>query len=167
MIFVMSGSASHQFIRLLEVMDEMAPRLGEPVIMQCGRQTYPGRHTECFGYSTFMHVHSLLRECRVLVGQGSAGAVLMSRQYGKPLVLVPRDHKRGEILDQHQLETARSVEGTSRMIEVVTDVAGLEAAVRRAQAKADAGLTYESSSERERLLTALRAAVEGREMPTP
>jgi len=46
------------------------------------------------------------------------------------------------------------------------DTADLEAAVRRAQQKARDGLTYEPYPERERLLAAIRAAVEGREIPT-
>jgi UDP-N-acetylglucosamine transferase subunit ALG13 len=166
MILVTVGSAGQAFTRLLDAMDEMAPRLGEPVVMQAGRETpYQGRNTQCHGYLTFGRIQGLVRDCRVLVGQASTGAVLMARRYGKPLVLVPRDPARGETVDDHQHQTARAMEGRSRMVEVVYDTKDLEAAVRRAQAKADSGLTYEPDPGRERLLAAIRAAVEGREVP--
>ena len=165
MIFVTVGSAQQAFTRLLDAMDSLAPRLGEPVVMQTGFSGYQGRHTKCEGYITFGKVHGYIRESTLVVGQGSTGAVLMARQYGKPLIVVPRDGARNEIFDDHQLQTARSLEGRSRMVEVVYEVEGLEAAIRRAQAKAREGLTYEPDPERERLLAAIRAAVEGREIP--
>jgi UDP-N-acetylglucosamine transferase subunit ALG13 len=165
MIFVTVGSAVEPFSRLLEAMDDMAPRLGEPVVMQCGRRPYPGKHTRCFGYITFGRMQQLVRACRALVGHAATGPVLMARRCAKPLVIVPRDPAHNELFDDHQLQTARTTDGRSRMIEVVYDVADLEAAVRRAQAKADRGPTYEPDPERERLLAALRAAAEGREIP--
>lgn len=165
MIFVTVGSAHQPFTRLLEAMDSLAPRLGEPVVMQTGFSGFRGRNTECVGYVSFGRAHRYLRESTLVVGQASTGAVLMSRQYGKPLILVPRDAARNEILDDHQFQTARSLEGRSRMIEVVYEVGDLEAAIRRAEAKALGGMTYEADPERERLLAAIRAAVEGREIP--
>jgi UDP-N-acetylglucosamine transferase subunit ALG13 len=166
-ILVSAGSSGVMFARLLAAMDEMAPRLGEPVLLQSGRETrFEARNAPCFDYVTFGTMQRLVSECRVLVGQASVGAVLMTRRFGKPLVLLPRDHTLGELVDDHQFQTARSIEGRSRMIEVVYDVAHLEAAVRRAQAKADAHLTYEPDPERDRLLAALRAALEGPGGPT-
>lgn len=165
MILVTVGSAEQPFTRLLHAMDELAPRLGERVVMQSGRTPYDGRHTECLGYVSFERMHELAEACRVLIGHASTGAVLIARRYGKPLVLVPRDPARNETFDDHQFQMARAMEGRGHMIEVVYDVADLETAVRRAQAKADQGLTYEPFPERERLLRALRAAVEGREIP--
>jgi UDP-N-acetylglucosamine transferase subunit ALG13 len=162
MIFVTVGSAHQTFTRLLDAIDALAPRLGEPVVMQTGFSGYQGRNTKCEGYITFGKVHGYIRESMLVVGQASTGAVLMSRQYGKPLIVVPRDCARNEILDDHQLQTARSLEGRSRMIEVVYEVENLEAAIRRAQAKVREGLTYEPDPERDRLLAAIVAAVEGR-----
>jgi UDP-N-acetylglucosamine transferase subunit ALG13 len=162
MIFVTVGSAIQPFTRLFEAMDEMAPRLGEPVVMQVGFSGYRGRNVECLDYVTFGRIQSLVRECRVVIGHGSTGPVLMARRYGKPLIMVPRRTEFGETADAHPLEAAQFVEKKgSRMTEVVYDIENLEAAVRRAQAKADSGLTYEPDPGRERLLAAIRAAVEG------
>jgi UDP-N-acetylglucosamine transferase subunit ALG13 len=161
MILVMVGSAIQPFTRLLAAMDDLALQLGEPVVMQ-SRFQYPGRHTECYGYLTFGRMQNFVRECRVLVGHGATGPVLMARRYGKPLVMMPRDPAQNEIFDDHQIQTARATEGRSRMMEVIYDVADLAAAVRRAQAKADAGMTFEPDSGRDRLLAALRAVVDGR-----
>jgi hypothetical protein len=51
------------------------------------------------------------------------------------------------------------------MVEVVYEVQDLEAAIRRAQAKVREGLVYEPDPERDRLLAAIRAVIEGREIP--
>jgi len=165
MILVMVGSAHQPFTRLLTAMDDLAPRLNEPGIMQTGFSGFRGRSTRCIGYVTFGQIRLLIREASVIVGQASTGVVLMSREFGKPLVAVPRDPARNEILDDHQLQTARSIEGRSRMIEVVYDTADLEAAIGRARDKARQGLTYEPDPDREPLLVAIRVAVEGREIP--
>ena len=165
MIFVPVGSAHQPFTRLLDAMDALAPGLGEPVVMQAGFSGYQGRNTQCEGYITFGRVHNYMREATLVVGQASTGAVLMSRQYGKPLIVVPRDAVRNESIDDHQFQTVRSLDGRSRMVEVVYEVENLEAAIRRAQAKAREGMTYEADPERDRLLAAIRAAVEGREIP--
>ncbi|MBM4017118.1 MAG: beta-1,4-galactosyltransferase [Planctomycetes bacterium] len=168
MIFVTVGSALAPFDRLFKAVDEMAPRLGEPVIMQVGFAGFKAANVECLGYVTFGRIQSLVRECRVLIGHGSTGPVLMARRYGKPVIMVPRLPEFGETADAHPLEAAQFVEKKgSRMTEVVYDIADLEPAVRRAQAKADAGLTYEPDPKRERLLQAVRAAVEGREISAP
>lgn len=167
MILVTVGSAEQPFTRLLAAMDDMAPRLGEPVIMQAGYCGHRGRNTECVGYVTFNRLHQLVSECRVLIGHGSTGPVLMARRYGKPLIMVPRLPEFGETGDAHPLQAAQAVESRhSLMTEVVYDIANLEAAVRRAQAKADAHLAYEPNPDRERLLAALRAVIEGREIPS-
>jgi len=166
MIFVTIGSALEPFSRLLDAMDEMAPRLGEEVVMQCGRRSYPGKNTRCFGYITFGQLQQFVRECGGLIGHGSTGPVLMAYRYQKPLIMVPRRHEFGETADAHPLEAARFVERrASRMTEVIHDVADLEAAVRRAQQKPREGWIYECRPERERLLAAIRTAVEGREVP--
>jgi len=167
MIFLMLGSSVDAFDRLVGTMDALAPSLGEDVVIQCGRYPYPGRHARCLGYLAFDEVQVLVQQCRLMIGHGSTGPVLMARRYGKPLVIVPRDPAFHESFNDHQLQLAKAMEGRSRMVEVVYDIKDLEAAVRRAQAKADQGLTYEPFPERERLLRALRATVEGREIPPP
>jgi UDP-N-acetylglucosamine transferase subunit ALG13 len=167
MILVTVGSEVRPFTRLMAAMDEMAPRLGEPVVMQCGREPYPGRNTECLGYVTFGRMQQLVSACRVIVGHGSTGPPLMAHRFGKPLIVVPRDPALNETFNDHQFQTARALDHRSLMVEIVCDIAGLEAAVRRAQAKADQGLTYEADPERERLVAAIRAAAEGREVPGP
>lgn len=167
MIFVTVGSALEPFTRLFEAMDDMAPRLGEEVLMQVGFCGWRGRNVRCTDYATFGRIHDLVGQCSVLIGHGSTGPVLMARRHGKPVIMVPRLAEFGETADAHPLEAARFVERRgSRMTEVIYDVADLEAAVRRAQQKARDGLTYEPYPERERLLAAIRAAVEGREIPT-
>jgi len=167
MILVTVGSSERPFNRLLAAVDAVAPRLGEPVVMQSGLVPFPGRHTQCVGLLAFSEMEVLCRKARVMVGHASIGVVIVARRFGQPLVLVPRDPARGEVFNDHQLQFARAVQNTSPMIEVLDDVVGLEDAIRRAQEKADGHAAYGPDLEHERLLAAIRAAVEGRNSITP
>ena len=53
----------------------------------------------------------------------AAGAIILSLNYDKPLVLVPRLRKLGEVLDDHQLELAKVLDD-AKMAVAVYDTAG-------------------------------------------
>jgi len=80
MILVMVGSSEQPFTRLLRAMDELAPRLGEPVVMQSGRimrQTLKdGEHR--WG-ATIDTPREPYYHASALVGEGAAGEACAAR----------------------------------------------------------------------------------------
>jgi UDP-N-acetylglucosamine transferase subunit ALG13 len=64
------------------------------------------------------------------------GSVLCAREAGHVPVVVPRLHRFGEHVDDHQLELVAAL-GADGHVVPVTDIAGLTAAVEKAGRRAD------------------------------
>jgi UDP-N-acetylglucosamine transferase subunit ALG13 len=99
-------------------MDQLAGLLDEPVIIQRGNGTYQPCHAESFQFTSGKHMIDLTQEARVVVSHVAAGAIILSLQHQKPLVIVPRRKKYGEHLDDHQFQLARALERSGRAVVV-------------------------------------------------
>jgi UDP-N-acetylglucosamine transferase subunit ALG13 len=108
MIFLTVGT-QFPFDRLVRAVDEALGRsaLREEVFAQVGRGGYRPRHMEW--------VETLEREvfaervagARALIGHAGMGTILMALEAGKPLLVMPRLHRYREIVNDHQVATAR------------------------------------------------------------
>jgi len=77
-----------------------------------------------------------MREADVVVTHAGVGSVLCAREAGHVPVVVPRLHRFGEHVDDHQLELVAALAGDGHVI-AVTDMAELGAAVEKAGRRAD------------------------------
>ena len=99
------------FDRLVDEMDRLSPSLGVPVIAQAG----PGRGgwrnldwAPSYPAEAFM---ALAARAHAIVGHAGIGTLLTARAHGRPAILVPRRAALGEHRNEHQLATARALEG--------------------------------------------------------
>jgi beta-1,4-N-acetylglucosaminyltransferase len=118
MILVTVGTHNQGFNRLVQAMDELAARLDEPVVIQRGSSTYEPQHAAHFSFTTGQHMAQLTSEARVVVCHAAAGTIIMALRQGKPLVVVPRLQRCGEVVDDHQLQLAAGLADTGRAIAV-------------------------------------------------
>ena len=109
-VFLTVGTQLH-FDRLVAAMDALAPSLGVPVVAQTG----PGRGgwanldwAEGYDAARF---DALAAGAHVIVGHAGIGTLLSARAHGRPAVLVPRRAALGEHRNEHQMATARALEG--------------------------------------------------------
>lgn len=160
MILVTAGTSSWDFSRLIRGMDEIAAQSPEPVVMQVGHTSYRPRNAAFFGFTSHEKLHRLYRKCSIMVSHCSPGPLLAGRRYAKPLVLVPRDHRRGETVDAHQIETAPRIQEANHMVQIVHEICGLEEAVRDALEKSRRGLTYENHPGKQSMVAAIRTFVD-------
>ena len=123
MILVTVGTHDQGFDRLVRSMDQLASQFDERVIIQRGSSTYQPRFAEHFRFTTGQKMASLTHVARVVVSHAAAGTIILSLNYDKPLVLVPRLRKLGEVLDDHQLELAKVLDD-AKMAVAVYDTAG-------------------------------------------
>jgi UDP-N-acetylglucosamine transferase subunit ALG13 len=126
-------------------MDEIARDLGEEIIIQKGFTQYEPTCAKSFSFVPYEQALDFFKRAKIIAGHASAGPIMYARQFNKPLIIFPRDGRLKELIDNHQIETARAIEGSSKMIEVVYHEKDLTAAVRRAILKAEAGLSYEGT----------------------
>ena len=121
MIFVTVGMHSAGFERLVRAADEMASFVEEAVIIQRGGTQYTPKFSEYFDFADEVQMLDWLSRARVVVAHGGAGSILNTLQAGKPLVVVPRLKRFGEVIDDHQMELAEALVRQGRTV-AVTDL---------------------------------------------
>lgn len=129
MIFVTVGGM-RAFERLVCQMDLIAGELDEQVVIQIGSTKYEPKNCDYFRFMSRNDMERLYTDARVVVSHAGTGSILTALEYDKPLVLVPRLKKYGEVFDDHQLELARQMEAQG--VAVVHEIGNLEDAIRSA-----------------------------------
>lgn len=131
MIFVTVGTHYQGFERLIKKMDEIAGRIDDEVIMQIGFTQYEPKNAKWFRFAEYEKMLELINESDVVICHGGAGTLLDSLRFNKPIIIVPRLKKFGEVYDDHELELAEALESARKAI-TVYDVEKLEDAIKRA-----------------------------------
>ena len=127
LIFVTVGGM-RAFERLVREMDRIAGELDEQVVMQLGSTDYEPKNCEYFRFMPRRDIEKCYAGASVIVCHAGTGSVLTALEHNKPLVLVPRMKRYGEVFDDHQLEIAREME--SRGVTAVYDISNLQSALK-------------------------------------
>ena len=117
MILVVVGSTSIPFDRLLHGIDELA--VDEPVLVQRGPSTVVPERCACVEFMPFDEMVENVRKARVVITHCGVGIILVSLMNGKRPIVVPRLHRFGEAVDDHQLELGQRLaqEGLVTLVE--------------------------------------------------
>jgi len=99
------------FDRLIRAIDELAPHLPMPVLAQTGMGAYTPHHMEVRPRIAPVEFDALARDAALIVSHAGIGTVLTARRLGKPIVLFPRRAALGEHRNDHQVATARQLQG--------------------------------------------------------
>lgn len=107
MIFVTVGTDEHDFSRLVSAMDAVART--RVVVMQIGHTRYEPRHAQWFRFETNAVIDRLYREADIIVTHAGAGSIIQALAHGKIPVVVPRQKKYGEHINDHQYDLAQAM----------------------------------------------------------
>ncbi|WP_346838376.1 glycosyltransferase [Microbulbifer sp. SAOS-129_SWC] len=111
-IFVTIGT-QEPFNRLVQAIDQWAASTREiQIYAQIGDATYAPRN---MAFSKFLEPDryaELINQCDLIVSHAGMGSILTAMEYSKPIIIMPRDHRRAEHNNDHQLGTARHFEGS-------------------------------------------------------
>ena len=133
MIFVTVGTHEQPFDRLLKAMDDLVQRgvVTEEVIIQTGYSTYEPKF--CKGQKLFAYgeMEDLVRRARIVITHGGPASFMMPLQLGKIPVVVPRQHRFGEHVNDHQVEFCNALSLRQGNIILVEDVSGLQDVITR------------------------------------
>jgi UDP-N-acetylglucosamine transferase subunit ALG13 len=105
MILVTVGTNEARFDRLLQLVDEL--HLDEELVVQHGPSSVRPHGATTFDFLPFDELAEQIRRARVVVTHAGVGSVMASLANGKRPVVVPRLHRLGEAVDDHQLDFAR------------------------------------------------------------
>lgn len=150
MIFVTVGTHEQSFDRLIDYMDKWAGEHDEEVIMQIGYSKKTP--VNCKWHKIIDHDEfiELEKKARIVITHGGPCCFTEVLKNGKIPVVVPRMHKRGEHVDDHQLGISREYEKKYNNIIVVEDIEKLGDCIENYEAliKDKNGSCVESNNEK-------------------
>ncbi len=110
MIFVTVGNDFRSFDRLLKEMDRLAPRIPAEIVIQRGYSRYLPRNTRHFDFVSMESAAGYMRRSRLVVSHAGIGTIILCKEYGVPILILPRRKEYGEHMNDHQLEIAKALE---------------------------------------------------------
>lgn len=111
MIFVTVGTHEQPFDRLLRKVDELVydHMINEEVVVQYGYSTYIPRYCEGYKLLPYEAMIKYVEKAGIVITHGGPASFMMPLQMGKIPIVVPRESKFGEHVNDHQAEFAKAV----------------------------------------------------------
>ena len=124
MIFVTVGTHEQPFNRLIKAVDELKRDgvITEDVMMQTGFSTYEPRYCKWSKLISYQDMVKNVENARIVITHGGPASFIMPLQIGKTPIVVPRQHKFEEHINDHQVEFARNVVERMGTIILVEDI---------------------------------------------
>lgn len=124
MIFVTVGTHEQPFNRLIEYIDKLKQNkvISEDVVMQTGYSTYKPLHCTWQKVYPYRQMVELVSEARIVVTHGGPSSFILPLQIGKVPVVIPRQKKFGEHVNDHQVNFVRAIADRTKSIIVVLDI---------------------------------------------
>ena len=128
MIFVTVGTHEQQFDRLLKYIDWLKEKesITEKVIMQIGYSTYEPKFCQWQNLFSFSEMSTLIKKADIVITHGGPSSFIMPLQIGKIPIVVPRQKRYGEHVNNHQVDFCREVAIRYKNIIEVEEINQLE-----------------------------------------
>ena len=128
MIFVTVGTHEQPFDRLLKKIDELKKKWNNSgkVIMQTGFSTYEPKYCEWSKLLPYKDMVQNVADARIVITHGGPASFIMPLQVGKIPIVVPRQKKFEEHVNDHQVEFAHNVAERMGNIIVIEDIEKLQ-----------------------------------------
>ncbi len=123
MIFVTVGTHEQPFNRLVKKIDELKRDgiITEDVVIQTGFSTYEPQYCTWQKLYPFDQMGKFVDQARIVITHGGPSSFIMPLQIGKIPIVVPRQYKFEEHVNNHQLDFAEAVKERYGNIIVVED----------------------------------------------
>lgn len=124
MIFVTVGTHEQPFNRLIKAVDELKRDgvITEDVIMQTGYSTYEPKYCKWDKLIPYDQMVKNVEDARIVITHGGPASFIMPLQIGKTPIVVPRQKKFNEHVNNHQVEFAKNVAERMGTIIPVEDI---------------------------------------------
>jgi UDP-N-acetylglucosamine transferase subunit ALG13 len=107
-LIVLSVGTQLPFDRLVDAVDRWAGETpGVKVVGQIGNSSSKPANMETFQLGSPSKMNALFMQASVIIAHAGTGSILTAMEYAKPIIVMPRDHLKGEHRNGHQLATAR------------------------------------------------------------
>ena len=118
MIFVTVGTHEQGMERLFKEIDRLIDEniIKDKVFAQIGYTKYEPRNFEYKKMISYDEMDKLVRESEIVITHGGPGSIFHPLGYGKIPIVVPRDPKFDEHVDDHQILFAKRLESSQKII---------------------------------------------------
>jgi UDP-N-acetylglucosamine transferase subunit ALG13 len=114
MIYLTTGNHAAPFDRLVRSTDACAATIAEPFIAQIGNATGEPSHMTWHRFVDHEQARCYIAEARCVISHAGIGTIITAKEFGTPLILVPRLREYGEHNNSHQREIVRKLREEQR-----------------------------------------------------
>lgn len=127
MIFVTVGTHEQPFNRLIQEVDHLVETgvIKEEVFIQTGYSTYEPKFCQWSSLISFDKMNELMETSDIIITHGGPATFMSAIANGKKPIVVPRQEKYDEHVNDHQVDFAQQVKERYNSIEVVTEISEL------------------------------------------
>lgn len=131
MILVTLGTQNNSFHRLLEEIQKCIDKkiIKEEVIVQAGGTKFKSKDMKIFKLVSSKKLNEYIEQASYIITHGGVGSIISAIKKGKKVIAVPRYHKYGEHVNDHQLQIIQTFDGQG-FIKGIKDVTELEDAIK-------------------------------------
>ena len=131
MIFVTVGTHEQQFNRLIECVDRLKQSgiIDDEVIIQSGYSTYKPTSCKNMAIIPYSDMIKYIEEARIVITHGGPSSFIIPLQKNKIPIVVPRQKRYDEHVNDHQVEFCHKVADVYGGIIVIDNIDELKAAI--------------------------------------
>jgi len=131
MIFLTTGT-QFPFDRLIRAVDQACSRglLDQEVFAQVGASTYQPRAFRSVSQLDRQEYNRCMSEACAIIGHAGMGTITQALDHHKPLLVLPRLKRFGEVVNDHQVDIARRFAEAGHVL-AVYDAADIPEGIRR------------------------------------
>lgn len=133
MIFVTVGTHEQQFNRLVKKVDELKRNgiIEEEVFIQTGYSTYEPKYCAWKKLISYSEMEKMYKEADIIITHGGPASFMKALELNKIPIVVPRQEKFEEHVNNHQVEFVKFVEERQKSIIGVYDIESLEKELKK------------------------------------
>ncbi len=131
MIFVTVGTHEQQFDRLIKEIDILKKEqiIKDDVFIQTGFSDYTPKYCKWSKLISFQDMEKYNKNADIIITHGGPASFILALQNRKIPIVVPRQAKYKEHINDHQLFFAKEVEKRNKNIIVVEDIGELKSII--------------------------------------
>ncbi len=131
MIFVTVGTHEQSFNRLIEKVDNLVFEgiIKDEVIIQKGYSTYEPKHCTSFDILPYQEMQNYFKIATIVITHGGPASFIEPISNGKIPIVVPRQKRFGEHINNHQLDFSLEISKREIPIIVIDDIDDLNKAL--------------------------------------
>lgn len=157
MIFVTVGTHEQPFNRLIKEVDRFKKEgiITDEVFIQTGFSTYEPQYCDWKNIISYSEMEDYMNRADIIITHGGPATFMGAIAKGKKPIVVPRQEKFGEHVNDHQLDFAYQVKDRYDNIEVVEDIKTLQQFLKQ-----DLSISESTTSNNKKFNEQLRQEVE-------